>query len=168
MRPTASLTGLVFAASTLLSAGCGRGVDTDPPRIAYGQAECGLCRMIISEEAFAAAVVIRESEGVRKLAFDDIGCLLDFLRDEAGDAALTPYVHDHETRQWLDATKACFVRSEALQTPMASELAATRSPEAARALIRRYPGVIASFDELRGPAATAQDAAETAREGSTP
>lgn len=143
----------VCAAAVLaaLHAACARSPDLRPPQIAYGAAECELCRMIISEEPFAAAAVIVDSDGVRKVAFDDIGCLLDFLRDPPRAAQVTGYVHDYETRAWIDAANAVFVRSAALQTPMASQLAACESTAAAAALQRRFPGVTTRLSQLLAP-----------------
>lgn len=144
---------MLLAGISMLAAiplpGCRRAEDLSPPEVAYGQTECDQCRMIISEVPFAAAAVVAEPDGVRKLAFDDIGCLLDFLRDGAPAARVISYVHDHPSHRWLDASKAVFVRSETLQTPMASHLAACESQTGADALLRRYPGARLDFAELR-------------------
>ena len=112
----------------MLPAGCGRSEDLGPPQIAYGQAECELCKMIISEEPHAAAAVIQSPEGVVKVAFDDIGCLLGYLGDPSHPGAITSFVHDLESRAWINAAQAVFVRSKSLQTPMASNLAAKEDP----------------------------------------
>jgi copper chaperone NosL len=121
--------------------------------------------MIISDEPFAAAAVIASSDGVRKVAFDDIGCLLDFLREAPRGARVTSYVHDYETREWIDAAQAVFVRSESLQTPMASNLGACKSRAAAAALVQRFPGVMSGFAELRAAAGVSagDDRASTER-----
>lgn len=136
------------AALAPTGAGCGRSDDLGPPQIAYGHAECELCRMIISEEPFAAAAVVVAPEGVRKVAFDDIGCLLRFLRDEPPATRVIAYVHDYESGRWIDAGAAAFVRSDDLTTPMASHLAACESPRAAEELLRRYRGAQARLDQL--------------------
>ncbi|MBW7906336.1 MAG: nitrous oxide reductase accessory protein NosL [Phycisphaerae bacterium] len=141
-----------------LAAGCNRGGDTDPPKIAYGQTECEHCKMIVSDEPFAAALVIVAADGhVTKYAFDDVGCVLDYLEDRPVSGRAIAYVHDFESKAWLDADAAVFVRSEALQTPMASNLAASATLEGAQRLLARYPGGIVRFAELRHAAAPAAD-----------
>jgi len=152
MRTTGALT-----AAALLAAGCNRAADLSPPAIVWGEHECELCRMIISEERHSAALVVREGRHVSKWAFDDAGCLLDWLCEHPPDGEWIPYVHDLTTGQWLNARSAFFVQSERLETPMASQLAASASQEGARRLLEQYPGTISSFDELlqarkrRGP-----------------
>lgn len=148
--------------------GCRRAEDLSPPEVAYGQTECDRCRMIISEAPFAAAAVVAEPDGVRKLAFDDIGCLLDFLRDGTPGARVISYVHDHLSHRWLDASKAVFVRSETLQTPMASHLAASESPSGADDLLRRYPGERVDFAELRTGAVPILASDSSVKERSNP
>src|SRR5262249_17785658 len=141
--------------------GCRRDEDLGPPAIVYGQAECEFCKMIISEEAFASAVVIASAAGqTHKFAFDDIGCLLEFLsQPERGDV-LRSYVHDYDTHAWLDAAQATFVRGESLQTPMASHVAACATRAGAERLLKRYPGSTLRFERLpAGP--TAQLATDT-------
>lgn len=137
-----------LASTALLVVGCGRATDLSPPAIVYGEHECEYCKMIISEERHAAALAVREGRSVSKWAFDDVGCLLDWLGEHPPAGEWTPYVHDLTTGQWLDARLARFVRSEQLETPMASQLAASASEEGVRRLLERYPGTIVSFHDL--------------------
>ncbi len=143
MRTAAALT-----AAALLAAGCNRATDLSPPAIVWGEHECELCKMIISEERHAAALAVREGRHVSKWAFDDAGCLLDWLCEHPPGGEWVPYVHDLTTGRWLDARTALFVQSERLETPMASQLAACASLEGAHRLLEQYPGRITSFDEL--------------------
>jgi copper chaperone NosL len=133
--------------------GCRRADDLSPPKIAYGQAECEACKMIISEEPFAAAAVVTTSTGVQKFAFDDIGCLLEFLRELNRTGEVRAYVHDHGALVWLDARQAVFIRGESLQTPMGSHLAASASQDAATKLLRRFPGTALRFEQLQSEVA---------------
>ena len=77
MKPILVLAGLIAAG---LLAGC-RPVDLSrPPAVRFGEEACASCRMIISDERFAAALVTATGE---ILKFDDIGCL---IRQEADQA----------------------------------------------------------------------------------
>ncbi|MGE0480583.1 MAG: nitrous oxide reductase accessory protein NosL [Phycisphaerae bacterium] len=156
------------ATLVLLAAGCGREEDLGPPAIAYGAAECELCKMIISEERFAAAAVIRGPRGVTKVAFDDVGCLLDFLRDESRAARVFGFVHDYGSQHWIDADRAVFVHSDSLHTPMASHLAACDSSAAATELLRQFPGAVVEWDRLLAAARVDGAAESLSSERSSP
>lgn len=119
----------IALAAVVLLAGCGGGSRGGPPEIRYGLEECGYCRMIISEEKFAAAVV--EEVGTTA-SFDDVGCLLDHLR-ESSAAAKEVWVHDHAGGGWIAAETAWFVRGPRSATPMGSGLVAYASRQQADA-----------------------------------
>jgi copper chaperone NosL len=149
---------LVPAVVAAFGSGCGGRDDPGPPTIAYGQAECDLCKMIISEERFAASMVIESPDGVRKLAVDDIGCLLRSVQNSPPAGRAVSFVHDYDTQEWIAAEEAVFVRSAELHTPMASQLAACKTPEGAEALAGRVSGTTTDFDDLaRGAPARVPD-----------
>ena len=70
-----------------------------PPDLRPGEETCARCRMLITEERFAAAAVDAEGEA-RK--FDDIGCLL-LERAEVGNLAARYWTKGYRSSQWLDA-----------------------------------------------------------------
>lgn len=128
--------------------GCGGKADLGPPEIPLGQTECAACHMIISDAAFAAALVNVDNQGVVKLAFDDIGCLLDYRRKHSAADRSFEFFHDFDSRGWIPAAEASFVFSQNLQTPMASHLAACASSASARVLAERKNGKIVRRAEL--------------------
>lgn len=99
-----------------------------PPEIAYGLEECSYCRMIISEEAYAAAVVAPDGTTWK---FDDPGCLMA-ARGKWNRAGVRIWVHDADSGVWLDAADAYFVRQDAAKTPMGSGLVALATQADAR------------------------------------
>jgi copper chaperone NosL len=113
----------IAAAILVLLAGCGGEPAGGPPEIRYGLEECGYCRMIVSEEQHAAAIV--DAAGTAT-PFDDAGCLVDYLRERA-TAPEQVWVHDHAGGGWIDAEAAWFVRAPRETTPMASGLVAFAS-----------------------------------------
>lgn len=143
-------------AALLAVSGCGRSKDLTPPRIEYGATECAHCRMIVSEQRFAAALVLPTDHEVVKLAFDDVGCLLDYLAANQPSGTYAPYVQDVENLGWLDAREAVFVHSTELRTPMASNLAALSSEAAATRFQQQYPGRQTRFTKLCGASAPGQ------------
>ncbi len=123
--------------------GCA-GPDPDaPPEIAYGHQECSHCRMIISEERFAAALQWADGEVAR---FDDIGCLLASMEARA-EVPPKVWVHDADSVEWLDARTATFVLEEARTTPMGSGVVALTTEAAARQRVAESE-TIYDWDEL--------------------
>ncbi len=97
-------------------AACSAPPAAGPPEIAYGEVECGHCRMIVSEEKYAAAV---EAVGGERAVFDDLGCLLNWVRDRDLETS-TVWVHDVGDSSWLEAKRAVFARDPSRITPMGS------------------------------------------------
>ena len=113
---------VVVAAFT---SGCERESSPQPPNILYGQQECDECRMIINDDRYAAAIVLADADGAyQSVAFDDIGCLLQYEQSNSEQVVAARYVREHSSRNWLDAESAIYVHSTGLETPMAFGLAA--------------------------------------------
>lgn len=134
--------------ATLAVAGCGEKPNLDAPKLILGQQECEECKMIVSEERFAAGAAFIADGDATKFVFDDVGCLVDWLGKSADRDSCIPYVHDYDTLAWLDARKAFFMHSEELRTPMASHIAAFADDAAAEALLQKYPGQRVTWPEL--------------------
>lgn len=99
----------------LLLSSCGGQTETaQPPEIAYDRDTCARCGMIISDERFAAALVAPD-ETVQ--LFDDVGEMLLSVKEE-GSEGQRAWAHDRNSREWLDATTATFVRGAPETTPM--------------------------------------------------
>lgn len=128
----------------LISCRASRGPEA-PPRIRYGQDACAACGMIISEEAFAAAYKT-ESGNTRK--FDDIGCLLKMLKEEAVLPSRA-WVHDYDSGSWVAAETASYVKSPETPSPMGYGLAAFATREEAEAFALKVKGRVLSFDALK-------------------
>ncbi len=121
-------------AITLLAASCGKRDDNAPPKIALDQSSCSECGMIISDERYASATIVRLADGrTDPRLFDDINCLV--LHQTTGPALdiAARWVHDHGTLAWIPAEQAHFVISSAFSTPMMSHVAAFESADSARA-----------------------------------
>ena len=82
---------------------------------------CSNCRMAISEKRYAAEIITAEET---VLKFDDIGCMLRYQKTKGPIEAAAIYVADSETKQWLTAGDAFFVRSATVKTPMGSGIVA--------------------------------------------
>lgn len=132
-------------------AACGPAPDPmAPPEIVYGEDVCDACGMIISEERFAAAAIVRLSPGEDPVPrkFDDIGDMLDYHARNPEVEILRWYVHDLDSLAWLDATSAIFVRSPAIGAPMGSGIAAFADRAAAEAKAAEVGAEVLDFDAL--------------------
>ena len=117
MKPIGALAGLIAAG---LLAGC-RPVDLSrPPAVRFGEEACASCRMIISDERFAAALVTPAGDALK---FDDIGCL---IQQEAGRARpeVAYWVRGSQGQGWLNAREATFLHAPGVASPMGYGLAA--------------------------------------------
>ncbi len=126
--------------------GCRQSANLDePPEILYGQDVCDECSMIINEERFAASYVTRSGEVHR---FDDIGGMLMYDHEHQEDVHRY-WVHDFDTKEWIDVNEAHFVLNDELATPMGWGLAAFATQEQAEAFVAENGGVIANFVTLQ-------------------
>lgn len=101
---------LILALVLLLTA-CSSG----PPAIAFDLDECDYCRMIISDERFAAAAT---GSGGRTVRFDSIECLAGWVLAE-DEAPRQVWVTDGaESGALLPAGEARFRRDTLVHSPM--------------------------------------------------
>lgn len=146
-RSASATAGVMLAALALT--GCGRADETGPPTAHYGDSLCAECGMILSDERFAAATIVADDRGEPiPLLFDDSNCQAEHEKDKPGLAIIARWVHDHGTREWIDARRAFFVYSPGLRTPMASHVAAFGTLDAARNAAEVLGGRVVSFEEL--------------------
>lgn len=117
---------IVFVAS-LAVAGCDQTELSGPPELRLGRDECAACGMLIDDAKSSSALLVDRAGHREHLIFDDIGCMVDYQREERADVKiLGEFVHDYATVQWHDGASASFVIAdpEKLHTPMASGIVA--------------------------------------------
>ena len=149
----------------VIAAGCQqKSSEVAPPNIQYGQTPCEGCGMIVSDQRFAAALIIETPDGERRpAAFDDIGCMLDYEREHHDGKVLGRFVKDVTTAQWIAADKATFARGKSIASPMASGIAAAATPQAAEKFAAdNNASAIQTFAQLNqaAPASASQAAAQ--------
>ena len=144
---------IIAAVLLLLALACQ--ADQRPQAIEAHDA-CASCRMAISQPQYAAEAVDKEGVAYK---FDDIGCMLRYLKEHTLPQRRL-YVMDYVNRQWLEAERAVFVRSDAIASPMAGGLAAFRDQPAARQFLKNSSGQMISFAELIGREPPARQGAD--------
>ena len=137
--------GLALAAAL---GGCEPAVEVGPPKLRLGRDECTECGMSIVEGRSSAATIATVDGQRAELLWDDIGCLLDWERDNPAVPVIARYVHDHGNEAWTDALTAHYVMSPKIITPMASGLVAFESADSAQAAHTANGGVVLSWGDL--------------------
>ncbi|MCC7363357.1 MAG: nitrous oxide reductase accessory protein NosL [Dehalococcoidia bacterium] len=124
----------------------GSSTATGDPTIKYGKEECAHCGMVISEDRFAAA---SRSSG-KDTHYDDIGCMVLYLRENAPAAGATFFVRAFEEDAWLDAATATYAAMPGIKSPMSYDIAAFATAESAAAASNTRSGArVMSWDQLR-------------------
>jgi copper chaperone NosL len=129
-----------------LAAGCGGGA-IEPAELVLDEEACSHCRMAVSQKLYAAQAVSRSG---RTDFFDDIACLAKWAPTQTQGDDLGFFVVDQESGEWLDARAAYYMRSDELDTPMSSGLAAFGRRERAEAAARKLEGRVLDWDALCG------------------
>lgn len=129
----------------LLFLGCGSAkVEIKPPEIRYGEDTCAMCNMIISEERFAAAMVLKDGTALK---FDDIGELAAYQKRYKPEVAQY-YVHDYQSKVWISADSATYVQTGKIHTPMGFNLVAFSTADKAKAFAAEQDGKVLDFQAV--------------------
>ncbi len=137
----------LLAVAALWLAGCAGESPDQPPTVFLGESVCAHCNMIISDERFASATVVRGPRGPEAYLFDDFNCQMDYERSHPDAEIVSRWAHDYETGTWFHPDEGWFVRSDELVTPMGSQMALFRSEEAARNLAQKMGGEVLAFQD---------------------
>lgn len=125
-------------------ASCGK---KGPEPIALGKDNCANCGMIASDAKFGAELITRKGKLYK---FDSVECLAGYLNkkgkgEEVGSLWVVDFNHPSTL---IDATKAFYLVSERLPSPMGLNLSAFGQREAATGMSGQYSGKVLSWDEV--------------------
>lgn len=139
-------------AAAILGAGAVAGCQEatlEPPTIHFGEDICHVCGMIISDDRFAAAIVLDAGGRFEPYAFDDIGCLLASEAAGFDHPVAARYVRGFRSRAWADAGSVTYVHSAKIHSPMAFGLAACDSAREAGEVMSAYGGETLDLEAAR-------------------
>ena len=135
---------LALLGLTLLLTACGQPVIA--PVAVNPEDMCSMCRMAISEKQYAAEFITKDGEAMK---FDDIGCLRDYLKAKVDRSQIAGYfVADYESKKWIKAESAHFVKSAEFATPMGGHLVAFQDEARAKAAAANFNGQELGFADL--------------------
>lgn len=133
----------------LLVVGCNRTNPDAPPTVYYGESVCAECGMIVSDERFASAIIIRDDHGrLETLVFDDVGDQVIYEKARPELHIVRRWVHDYASPAWIPAESAHYVKAATIHTPMASGIVAFADRAAAEAMATEHNAPVRAFSDL--------------------
>ena len=114
-----------------------------PQPIDYGHEECSFCKMTIVSQQFAAEIVTNKSKAFK---YDAIECM---LQDQQENVALHLTCDYLNAGNLIDATKATYLVSKQIESPMGGNLAAFSSLEDAKKIQAEKGGDIYDWEGIQ-------------------
>ncbi len=102
--------------------------------------------MAVSDHKFGCEVV--SADGTAQ-AFDDIGCLVFWVREHGLPEGGAAYVLDFNGTGWVDAEQAAYLLAETMPTPMSYGLGAFRTEAEAKSALSQWPGKTLDWTALK-------------------
>ena len=126
-----------------LLSSCG---SNGPKPINFNKDACSYCKMSISEPSFAVQLTTKKG---RTYSFDDLKCMLNYLKSEDQSNVNGFYVANSEADYGLvDAKTAWFIKSEEIKSPMGGNTLAFQTKKQAEDYAQQYQASLLSWDDL--------------------
>lgn len=120
--------------------------NVSPEAINYGSDGCHFCKMTIVDRVHAAEIVTKKGKVYK---FDATECMVNFMKDfHVADVELYLSNNYTEPEVLIDATKATFLISKNIPSPMGAFLSAFKSKEEAKKMQSEKDGTLYTWDEL--------------------
>ncbi|RLD26426.1 MAG: hypothetical protein DRI54_02870 [Bacteroidetes bacterium] len=123
--------------------------SVEPQPINYGSDACEFCKMTIVENRWAAEIVTEKGKVYK---YDAIECMMNYMNRndiKSGGLALLLVDDYSQPGDLIDATKATYIKSEAIPSPMGAFLSAFSNADAAKETVAEKGGEIFDFNELK-------------------
>ena len=120
--------------------------NVTPKAIDYGNEECHFCKMTIVDKVHAAELVTKKG---KVYTFDSTECMVNFMND-FDTAEIELYLTNNYTEPevLIDATKATFLISKNIPSPMGAFLSAFKDKANAEKIQQKKGGSLYSWKEL--------------------
>jgi len=120
--------------------------NISPQPINYGVDACHYCTMTIVDHQHAAQIVTDKGKAYK---FDAIECMLNYLKENDDINPELYLVNDFmNPGQLIDATKATYLISKNISSPMGEYLSAFQTKEAADKTKMKYEGKLYTWQEI--------------------
>ena len=126
----------------LLTFGC----NVSPKAIEYGNDGCHFCKMTIVDKIHAAEIVTKKGKVYK---FDALECMINFIKD-SNALEIELYLTNHYTKPeaLIDATKATFLISKNVPSPMGAFLTAFEANDKAKKIQQDKGGTLYNWNQL--------------------
>lgn len=122
------------------------GCNVSPKAIDYGNDGCHFCKMTIVDKVHAAEIVTKKGKVYK---FDATECMINFMNDfETSEIKLYLSNNFTEPEKLIDATKATFLISENIPSPMGAFLSAFKNKQDAIETQSKKDGTLYNWEEL--------------------
>lgn len=120
--------------------------EVAPKKINYGSDTCYFCKMTIVDKVHAAQIVTKKG---KVYMFDATECMINFM-DEFDTSEIALYLSNNytEPEALIDATKATFLISENIPSPMGAFLSAFKNKAEAEKFQAEKGGQLYSWETL--------------------
>lgn len=119
----------------------------EPQPIPYGKVGCAFCQMTVVKPQFAAELV---STTGKVYYFDAIECMVQYIDANPQSKWSFQLVNDYFNPQdQMDATRATFLISEAIPSPMGAYLSASTDPLKWESTLQGNAGQLYTWEELK-------------------
>jgi copper chaperone NosL len=122
--------------------------NVSPQPINYGSDVCHYCNMTIVDRQHASQMVTAKGKAYK---YDAIECMVHSLQDEFKNTEMAHYLAAdfQQPGTLIDASKASYLVSEKLQSPMGANLSAFQNEEEAQKAQEKFTGEIYSWEQLQ-------------------
>lgn len=121
--------------------------NVGPKPIAYGSDGCHFCRMTIVDRQHAAEIVTDKGKVFK---FDSSECMMNHLKDIDQTQVALYLVNDYnQPGELINATKATYLISERIPSPMGEFLTAFKTEQAAVDALMTYEGDLLTWEQLK-------------------
>jgi copper chaperone NosL len=137
-----SATATVFALLFALSS-CG---SNGPEPIKLNVDSCDFCKMSIADGKFGAEVITQKG---RTYKFDDLGCMMNYCKENKNTVFSNYYVHDYTKNNTLiPAEKAYYLKGGSIVSPMQGNTMAFSSEKDAKQYAIKLKAIITNWVDL--------------------
>ncbi len=122
--------------------------NASPQNIEYGTDACHYCNMAIVDRQHASQVVTTKGKAFK---YDAIECMIHSLQDELKETEIALYLTAdfNQPGQLMDATKATYLVSPQISSPMGANLSAFEQEKAASKAKEKFTGELFSWEEIQ-------------------
>lgn len=122
--------------------------EVEPEPLQYGQDACYTCKMTLMDKKFGAELVSKKGKVYK---FDDVNCMLTFYNSGEilpQDFAYRLVTDFSQPAKLIEAADAFYLKSPAIKSPMASQVAAFQEKENMEKIKKEFSGIYLVWGEL--------------------